>query len=227
MLPPGLLLAWLLARGQFRGRVLLDTLVSLPLVMPPVATGSAAADAVRAARPDRARAGARGNRGRVHLEGGRARDGGHGAAALRAHRPRRLRAGRSPLRSGRPRRSARGPLRVFFTVSLPLARRRRDRRRRARLRPGASASSAPPIMIAGSIPDRRARWRWRSTRSPKPATIARRRRCWPCRRRLRLWRLAVEPATPRAAACARDCARVHAAAGRVHARRSTCVLRAA
>jgi molybdate transport system permease protein len=39
MLPPGVLLAWLLARGRFRGRVLLETLVSLPLVMPPVATG--------------------------------------------------------------------------------------------------------------------------------------------------------------------------------------------
>jgi molybdate transport system permease protein len=39
MLPPGLLLAWLLARGRFRGRVLLDTAISLPLVMPPVATG--------------------------------------------------------------------------------------------------------------------------------------------------------------------------------------------
>jgi molybdate transport system permease protein len=39
MLPPGLLLAWLLARGRFRGRVVLDTLISLPLVMPPVATG--------------------------------------------------------------------------------------------------------------------------------------------------------------------------------------------
>ena len=39
MLPFGLLLAWVLARWQFRGRVLLDTLVSLPLVMPPVATG--------------------------------------------------------------------------------------------------------------------------------------------------------------------------------------------
>src|ERR671913_562039 len=35
MLPIGLLLAWILARG----RILLDTLVSLPLVMPPVATG--------------------------------------------------------------------------------------------------------------------------------------------------------------------------------------------
>jgi molybdate transport system permease protein len=39
MLPPGLLLAWTLARKRFRGRVLLDTLVSMPLVMPPVATG--------------------------------------------------------------------------------------------------------------------------------------------------------------------------------------------
>jgi len=39
MLPPGLLIAWLLARGSFRGRILVDTAVSLPLVMPPVATG--------------------------------------------------------------------------------------------------------------------------------------------------------------------------------------------
>jgi molybdate transport system permease protein len=39
MLPPGLLLAWVLARKRFRGRVLLETVVSLPLVMPPVATG--------------------------------------------------------------------------------------------------------------------------------------------------------------------------------------------
>jgi molybdate transport system permease protein len=39
MAGPGILLAWLLARGRFRGRLLLETLVSLPLVMPPVATG--------------------------------------------------------------------------------------------------------------------------------------------------------------------------------------------
>jgi molybdate transport system permease protein len=39
MVPPGLLMAWILARHSFRGRVLVDTLVSLPLVMPPVATG--------------------------------------------------------------------------------------------------------------------------------------------------------------------------------------------
>jgi len=39
MLPPGVFVGWLLARRRFRGRVLLETLVSLPLVMPPVATG--------------------------------------------------------------------------------------------------------------------------------------------------------------------------------------------
>src|SRR5512132_2096279 len=39
MLPPGLLIAWALARKTFRGRLLVDTIVSLPLVMPPVATG--------------------------------------------------------------------------------------------------------------------------------------------------------------------------------------------
>ena len=39
VMPVGLLLAWALARGRFRGRVLLETFVSLPLVMPPVATG--------------------------------------------------------------------------------------------------------------------------------------------------------------------------------------------
>jgi molybdate transport system permease protein len=39
MLAPGIFLAWVLARGRFRGKALLETLVSLPLVMPPVATG--------------------------------------------------------------------------------------------------------------------------------------------------------------------------------------------
>jgi molybdate transport system permease protein len=39
MLPAGLLLAWLFARKTFPGRTLVETLVSLPLVMPPVATG--------------------------------------------------------------------------------------------------------------------------------------------------------------------------------------------
>jgi len=37
--PPGVVLAWLLARRKFPGRVLVETFVSLPLVLPPVATG--------------------------------------------------------------------------------------------------------------------------------------------------------------------------------------------
>jgi molybdate transport system permease protein len=39
MLPAGVLIAWLLARRDFPGRSIVETLVSLPLVMPPVATG--------------------------------------------------------------------------------------------------------------------------------------------------------------------------------------------
>lgn len=41
ILPPGLALAWCLARWQWRGKVLLETLVMLPLVLPPVVTGLA------------------------------------------------------------------------------------------------------------------------------------------------------------------------------------------
>ena len=39
MLPPGIALAWVLARRPFPGRSVVETLVSLPLVLPPVATG--------------------------------------------------------------------------------------------------------------------------------------------------------------------------------------------
>lgn len=38
-LPLGILMAWLLARGRFFGKTLLDGLVYLPLVLPPVVTG--------------------------------------------------------------------------------------------------------------------------------------------------------------------------------------------
>jgi molybdate transport system permease protein len=38
-LPFGIAIAWLLARGRFWGKSLLDTLVHLPLIMPPVVTG--------------------------------------------------------------------------------------------------------------------------------------------------------------------------------------------
>lgn len=38
-LPPAVLAAWLLVRGRFPGRALLDALVHLPLVVPPVVVG--------------------------------------------------------------------------------------------------------------------------------------------------------------------------------------------
>ena len=38
-LPFGIAVAWLLARGRFWGKMLLDTLVHLPLILPPVVTG--------------------------------------------------------------------------------------------------------------------------------------------------------------------------------------------
>lgn len=40
-LPPGIAVAWLLARTRFAGKTLLDGLVYLPLVLPPVVTGYA------------------------------------------------------------------------------------------------------------------------------------------------------------------------------------------
>ena len=39
LIPPSLALAWLLARRVWRGKALIETLIALPLVMPPVATG--------------------------------------------------------------------------------------------------------------------------------------------------------------------------------------------
>jgi molybdate transport system permease protein len=39
ILPPGLAVAWLLARKRWPGKSLVETIVALPLVMPPVATG--------------------------------------------------------------------------------------------------------------------------------------------------------------------------------------------
>ena len=39
IVPPALATAWLLARHRWRGKSLIETVVALPLVMPPVATG--------------------------------------------------------------------------------------------------------------------------------------------------------------------------------------------
>lgn len=39
VLPPAILVGWVLARRQFAGKALFETIVSLPLVLPPVASG--------------------------------------------------------------------------------------------------------------------------------------------------------------------------------------------
>jgi molybdate transport system permease protein len=39
LIPPGLAIAWLLAKPQWRGKTLVETLVTMPLVLPPVVTG--------------------------------------------------------------------------------------------------------------------------------------------------------------------------------------------
>jgi len=39
ILPPGIFLAWLLARKSWPGKAFVETIVALPLVLPPVATG--------------------------------------------------------------------------------------------------------------------------------------------------------------------------------------------
>lgn len=39
ILPPGVALGWLLARKQWRGKSFIETLIALPLVLPPVVTG--------------------------------------------------------------------------------------------------------------------------------------------------------------------------------------------
>jgi molybdate transport system permease protein len=39
ILPPGLFIAWLLARYSWKGKSIIETFITLPLVMPPVATG--------------------------------------------------------------------------------------------------------------------------------------------------------------------------------------------
>ncbi|HET9702536.1 MAG TPA: hypothetical protein VFP85_00795, partial [Vicinamibacterales bacterium] len=39
VLPPAIAIGWLLARRKFPGKALLETVVSLPLVLPPVASG--------------------------------------------------------------------------------------------------------------------------------------------------------------------------------------------
>ena len=101
MIVPGLALAWLLARGRFRGRLILETLVSMPLVMPPVATGLILLLLCAPRGPHRPGSASGRHRHRVHLESRRPGNGGDGPAAVCQNRARRHRAGRSTLRSRR------------------------------------------------------------------------------------------------------------------------------
>jgi len=120
ILPPALLVAWLLARHRWPGQSLVETLVALPLVLPPVATGFLLLRAV-------------GRRGPL----GRALDGlgldvvftwrGVVLAMAVMSFPLLVRGARVAFAEVDPRleQMARtlgaGPARVFLTVTLPLA----------------------------------------------------------------------------------------------------------
>ena len=52
-LPLGICVGWLLARREFRGKFLVEALVQLPMVLPPVVPGLRPAAAARHARADR------------------------------------------------------------------------------------------------------------------------------------------------------------------------------
>ena len=215
ILPPGVVLAWLLARRKFPGRVLVETFVSLPLVMPPVADRPDPADAPEPPRQLGRRARAAGDRGRLHVEGGRAGDGDHGAAAPGADRARRVRAGQRALRAGR------GDARRLTGAHLP------DDQPAARW----------PSVLAAPCSRSRARSESSARRSWWPAAFRARRgrcggdlrlrgdgagrhgarSCCSCRWRSRSWRLDREPA--RRAERRRDRSRHRGRAGLVCSRR--------
>jgi molybdate transport system permease protein len=120
MLPPAIALAWLLARGRFHGKVILETLVSLPLVLPPVATGVILLDLL----------GRRGPFGAILANGGIDIVFTWKAVVLAMAAmgfPLVVRTARTGFEQVTRRYEqvaetlGAGPLRVFFTISLPLA----------------------------------------------------------------------------------------------------------
>jgi molybdate transport system permease protein len=123
ILVPGVAAAWVLSRQDWRGRALLETLVSLPLVLPPTAIGLALLSLF----------GRDGPLGRplyehLGLDVAFTWRGAVLASAVVAF-PLLVRGARSAFEEVDPRLPAvartlgRGPLRAFFEVELPLARR--------------------------------------------------------------------------------------------------------
>jgi molybdate transport system permease protein len=122
MVPPGVALAWWLARSRFPGKAVVETLVTLPLVLPPVATGYLllrllGRRGVLGALLDRA--------GVEVIFTWRALI----VAMVVMGLPLVVRTARAGFEQGTRRYEqmaetlGAGPLRVFFTISLPLARR--------------------------------------------------------------------------------------------------------
>ena len=153
MLPPGLAVAWVLARRRFPGHAVLETLVSLPLVLPPVATGLILITVLGAA------GGARGLLDRMGVEVMFTWRAVVVAMAVMGL-PLLVRSARAGFEQVDRRYEqiaatlGARPARVFFTVSLPLARR------------GVLAGAllgfsralgefGATIMVAGALPDTR------------------------------------------------------------------------
>jgi molybdate transport system permease protein len=122
ILPPGLLLGWLLARRKWPGKSLIETLVTLPIVMPPVATGLLLLQFFGRRRPvgrflDRFGIDVVFTWKAVVI------------AMMVMSLPLLLRAARTAFEEVNPRLEqiaetlGASPLRVFFTITLPLARR--------------------------------------------------------------------------------------------------------
>ena len=167
MLPPGIALAWWLARTRSPLRSVVETLVAVPLVLPPVATGYLLLRLLGRRGPLGAWLDQPRHRGDLHVEGRAHRDGRDGPAAAGAHGPRGLRAGHAPIRADRRDAGRRTVARVCH--HQPAAGRpRRAGRRAARRSRARSASSARPSSSPAAFPARPARWRWRCTATWKP-----------------------------------------------------------
>ena len=120
-LPFGILVAWLLARREFPGKALLNGLVHLPLILPPVVTGYLLLLTF-------------GRRGPIggfldqhfgivfafRWTGAALACGDHGLPADGARDPALDRGGRPPARGRRRATLGASPLLVFLTVTLPL-----------------------------------------------------------------------------------------------------------